>query len=395
MPFKGVDVMDVKKEFVLKSMDKNVNFTELCREYSISTKCGYKWRKRFVEEGYAGLEEHSRRPIENNRSIPEPVSVELLRIKKLHPTWGAKKILVIYKRSSSGRYTPARSTVEKLFVRAGYTGIKKRRKAENGIIIQQRITPEKPNDVWTVDFKGWWYSRNQEKINPLTIRDEYSKFILAIEAVEKGDITNVKEVFIRLFKQFGMPRIIRSDNGPPFANVLNYWGLTKLSVWWLSLGIQLDRITPGHPEQNGGHERMHRDMKKELQGKIDGTLGEHQSVFNEWRNIFNTVRPHEALGMKTPAEVYKKSEIKYPGEHIELYYAKPIKARYVNDRGYINFDNKRVFIGNPFAGYHVGLKEYVDAPMEVWFSNILLGKINPDNWLVEPEYNNVKVVFKS
>ena len=395
MPFKGVDVMDVKKEFVLKSMDKNVNFTELCREYSISTKCGYKWRKRFVEEGYAGLEEYSRRPIDNSRSIPEPVSVELLRIKKLHPTWGAKKILVIYKRSGSGRYTPARSTVEKLFVRAGYTGIKKRRKAENGIIIQQRIIPEKPNDVWTVDFKGWWYSRNQEKINPLTIRDEYSKFILAIEAVEKGDITNVKEVFIRLFKQFGMPRIIRSDNGPPFANVLNYWGLTKLSVWWLSLGIQLDRITPGHPEQNGGHERMHRDMKKELQGKIDGTLGEHQSVFNKWRNIFNTVRPHEALGMKTPAEVYKKSEIKYPGEHIELCYAKPIKARYVNDRGYINFDNKRVFIGNPFAGYHVGLKEYVDAPMEVWFSNILLGKINPDNWLVEPEYNNVKVVFKS
>ena len=126
-------------------------------------------------------------------------------------------------------------------------------------------------------------------INPLTIRDEFSKFILAIEAAEKGDITSVKAVFIRLFKQFGMPRIIRSDNGPPFANMLNYWGLTRLSVWWLSLGIQLDRITPGHPEENGGHERMHRDMKKELQGKTDGTLGEHQNVFNEWRHVFNTL----------------------------------------------------------------------------------------------------------
>jgi hypothetical protein len=166
-------------------------------------------------------------------------------------------------------------------------------------------------------------------------------------------------------------------------------------VWWLSVGIQLDRITPGHPEQNGGRERMHRDMKKELQGKIDGTLGEHQNVFYEWLDVFNTVRPHEALGMKTPAEVYKKSEIKYPGEHIELRYTKCFKVRYVNDRGYINYDTKRIFIGNPFSGYHIGLKENIDAPMEIWFSKIMLGAININNWLVEPEYNNVKVVFKS
>jgi transposase InsO family protein len=375
-------------------MDVNVNFTELCREYSISTKCGYKWRKRFVEEGYAGLEEHSRKPLGNSRSMPEPVSVELLRIKKLHPTWGAKKILAVYKRNNNGKYTPVRSTVERLFVRAGYTGVRRRRKVESGIIIQQRTVPERPNDVWTVDFKGWWYSRSRERINPLTIRDEYSKRILAIEAVEKGDTTSVKGVFIRLFTQFGLPRIIRSDNGPPFANVLNYWGLTKLSVWWLSLGIQLDRITPGHPEQNGGHERMHLDMKKELQGQIDGTLGEHQTVFNEWLNVFNTVRPHEALGMKVPADVYTKSDRKYYEEHIELRYSKGLKARYVNDRGYINYDNKRIFIGNPFAGYHVGLKNQVDAPMEIWFCNTMLGKINTDNWLVEPEYSNVKVVFK-
>ena len=143
MPFKGVDVMDVKKEFVLKAMDKNVVFTELCREYGISTKCGYNWRRRFVNEGYAGLEELSRRPNSNSRSMPEPVSVELLRIKKLHPTWGAKKILAIYKRNSNGKYSPVRSTVEKLFKRAGYTGVRRRRKVETGIIIQQRITPEK------------------------------------------------------------------------------------------------------------------------------------------------------------------------------------------------------------------------------------------------------------
>jgi len=395
MPFKGVDVMDVKKEFVLKAMDKNVIFTELCREYSISTKCGYKWRKRFVEDGYSGLEELSRKPKSNSRSMPEPVSVELLRIKKLHPTWGAKKILAIYKRNNNGKYTPVRSTVEKLFVRAGYTGVRRRRKVETRVIMQHRIVAEKPNDVWTVDFKGWWYTRNKEMVNPLTIRDEYSKRIFAIEAVEKGDTTSVKRVFIRVFKEFGLPLYIRSDNGPPFANVLNYWGLTKLAVWWMTLGIQLDRITPGHPEQNGGHERMHRDMKKELQGQIDGTLGEHQSVFNAWLETFNTVRPHEALDMKVPADVYVKSDRKYFEEHIELKYGKGFITRIVNDRGFLNLNNRRVFIGNPFTGYHVGIKEQINKPMEIWFANILLGKINTDNWFIEPEFNNVKVKFKS
>ena len=385
MPFKGVEIMDVKKEFVLKSFDKGVVFTELCREYGISTKCGYKWKQRFLAEGMAGLEEHSRRPISNSRSIPEPVSVELLRMKKLHPAWGAKKILAIYKRNNTGKYAPVRGSVENLFVRAGYTGVRRRRNLRGGsIIIQNRIEALEPNDVWTVDFKGWWYTKNRERVNPLTIRDECTKFIIAIDVVEKGDTASVKEVFKRVFKKYGLPKYIRSDNGPPFANVLNYWGLTKLSVWWMTLGIQLDRNDPGHPEQNGGHERMHRDMKTELQGQIDGSLNEHQKVFDQWRNDFNEVRPHEALGMKTPAEVYRKSKIKYTGEHIELRYAKGFRVRYVNDRGYLNLDQKRLFVGNPFAGYHVGIKEFVDKPAEVWFGNFLLGTINADTGLIEP-----------
>jgi len=384
MPFKGVDVMDVKKEFVLRSLGDRGVFTELCREYSISTKTGYKWRQRFLEEGYAGLEEHSRKPLTNSRSIPEPVSVELLRIKKLHEKWGAKKILTIYKRNNPGKYAPVRGSVENLFVRAGYTGVRRRRNLRGGNIIQNRIEPTKPNDVWTVDFKGWWYSKFKERVNPLTIRDEKSKYPLAINVVEKGDTASVKAVFIRIFKKYGLPKYIRSDNGPPFANVLNYWGLTKLSVWWMTLGIQLDRIDPGCPQQNGGHERMHRDMKTELQGQIDGSLNEHQKVFDQWRKDFAEVRPHEALGMKTPAEVYKKSERKYPGEHITLRYGKGFLSRMVNDRGFLNLKQKRIFVGNPFAGYHVGIKEFVDKPSEVWFGSFYLGIINADSGLIEP-----------
>jgi hypothetical protein len=191
-------------------------------------------------------------------------------------------------------------------------------------------------------------------------------------------------VFQRIFKKFGIPQYIRSDNGPPFANVLNFWGLTKLSVWWMTLGIQLDRDDPGHPEQNGGHERMHRDMKTELEGQIDGSLNEHQKVFDRWRKEFNEVRPHEALGMKVPADLYTKSQKKFCGENVELKYGRGYKIRMVNDRGFLNLNQRRIFVGNPFSGYHVGIKEFVDKPTEIYFGNYLLGKINKDTWLIEP-----------
>jgi transposase InsO family protein len=310
--------------------------------------------------------------------------VEILRIKGLHKTWGAKKILEIYKKNNSGKYAPVRGSVENLFVRAGYKGVSRRRNHGGGGIIKCRIEPEKPNEVWTVDFKGWWYTKDKERVNPLTIRDEASKYPLAIDVVEKGDTASVKHSFERVFLENGLPGCIRSDNGPPFANVNNYWGLTKLSVWWMTLGIKLDRIDPGHPEQNGGHERMHRDMKTELEGQIDGNLNEHQKVFDKWRKEFCEVRPHEALGMKTPAEVYKKSERKYLCEYVEMRYGRGFKVRMVNDRGYINLKQKRIFIGNPFSGYHVGVKEYIDKPTEFWFGDFLLGTINPDSGLIEP-----------
>jgi transposase InsO family protein len=383
MPFKGVDVMEIKKEFILKAMSGSYVFTQLCREYGISTNCGYKWKKRFLEKGMPGLEEHSRKPLSNSRSIPEPVSVEIIRIKNKHKSWGAKKILEIYKRNNPGKYAPVRGSVENLFRRAGLEGQKRRRNIR-GTIIQDRVEADKPNRVWTVDFKGWWYTKNKERVNPLTIRDEHGKFILAIEVTEKGDTSSVKHAFIQVFKEYGLPDYIRSDNGPPFANVLNYWGLTKLSVWWMSLGIKLDRIDPGRPQQNGGHERMHRDMARELEGQIDGTLNEHQNVFDQWRYDFNYIRPHESLGMKVPADVYAKSEKKYPGEFVELKYGRGFKERMCNDRGYINLKQKRIFVGNPFAGYHIGIKQFADKPTELWFGDFYMGTINESTWLIEP-----------
>jgi transposase InsO family protein len=308
-------------------------FTQLCREYGISTKTGYKWRERFLEQGYAGLEEESRMPRSNGKALAEWISVELLRIKKKHEAWGAAKILNIYERNHPGEHVPARSTVEHL------------------------------SDQRSADGAG------RGGINA------DSKFILGIGVAEKGDISHVKAVFERLFKEYGLPEYIRSDNGPPFASRASVWGLTKLSVWWMTLGIKLDRDDPGCPYQNGGHERMHRDMTSELEGQIDGSLNEHQRVFDAWRKEFNTERPHQALGMKRPAEVYRKSGRKYISEKVELEYGRGMKGRMANDRGWCNFHGRLLFIGNPFSGYRVGLKERAGKQTEVWFGNFLLGEI--------------------
>ncbi len=247
---------------------------------------------------------------------------------------GASKILQVYKNNHPGKFAPVRSTVENLFVRAGFTVPMKRKRNKTTNKIQIKVIPERPNQVWTVDFKGWWYTKHKEKCEPLTVRDEFSKYILDIRILDKGDTTHVKQAFEAIFKEYGLPEIIRSDNGPPFASSFNALGLSKLSVWWMSLRIKLDRIDPGCPYQNSSHERMHRDMKDELEGQIDGKLNEHQKVFDQWRVEFNTIRPHEALEMKTPSNVYVRSERIFEPEDVLIVYGKEYKSHMVNDRGF-------------------------------------------------------------
>jgi transposase InsO family protein len=390
MPWKETDLMNIKYEFVIKSFNREKTFTELCRDYGISTKTGYKWLHRFIKGGLPALKELSRRPKINGNEIAETISVELIRLKNLHKAWGASKILTIYKRKHPGEYIPARSTVENIFIRAGFSKPKKRKRHKTTNRLQTKLVPDKPNQVWTVDFKGWWYTKYKEKCEPLTIRDEFSKYILCIKVLEKGDTMHVKQAFESLFRTYGLPDVIRSDNGPPFASSFNTFGLSKLSVWWMSLGIKLDRIDPGCPYQNGGHERMHRDMKTELEGQIDGNLDEHQRVFDQWRKEFNTVRPHAAISMITPSELYTASKNKYNNDDIVIIYGRGYKSRMVNDRGFCNYNNKRYFIGNPFAGYNIGIKEF-DNVIEVWFDDFCLGTIDHKSGLLIPDIYNVKV----
>ncbi len=392
MPWKENQVVDLRLEFVMASFEKGINFTQLCAEYGISTKCGYKWKERFLTEGKAGLLDKKRTPKSSPKKIPEDVVLELIKLKNNKKFWGSKKILELYKRKFPDVKPPDKSTLDRIFQKAGLTLPKKKKRVKH---FGERISlPEKSthsNHIWTVDFKGWWYTADSEKVNPLTIRDDYSKYILSIKTLSKGDIPSVKAEFIRLFKIYGLPEIIRSDNGPPFASMQSLLGLTKLSVWWLSLGIKLDRIEPGKPYQNGAHERMHKDMARELQHEIVGNITLHQKLFDKWRIEFNRERPHESLNMKTPEQVYVKSEKLFdPNADLLLTYPFGFKQRHVNDRGYINWLGHLVMIGNPFNGFNVGIKREGDH-YSIWFANNKLGVIDNDFFLLISDTDSYKV----
>jgi transposase InsO family protein len=379
MPWKEVNVMSQKIEFVIRAMMKQESFLYLCREYGITTKTGYKWRERFLQKGRAGLEEESRRP-KSSAQTAEDIICELVRIKKLKSNWGPKKIRNLYEVGHPGEKIPSLSTVSRILEKSGFVKKRKQRRIAAKEAIQNRVVPEKCNDLWTVDFKGYWHTSKKEKVEPLTVRDEYSKYIFSIAILEKGDTSSVKREFERLFREYGLPKMIRSDNGPPFASRVSILGLTKLSVWWMSLGIQLDRTDPGSPQQNGGHERLHRDIALELEGRIAGDLTAHRIRCEEWRVEFNEERPHESLGMKTPASVYEKSERKYE-EFDGFDYPPGFQSRQVNNRGYTNLKGRHVFISNAFNGYNVGLK-ITETGWEVWFETRLIGWIDPVSFVL-------------
>jgi len=382
MPWKETDVMEQRFKFVLQSLDPTINFTELCTEYNISTKTGYKWKERFLKNGLAGLKDKSSRPHSHPKTISLDVTCDLLRIKKLKAYWGSQKILDIYSRSHPDEYIPSRASLDRIFQKAGYVSTKRPKRKYRFERIQNRVTPTRPNDLWTVDFKGWWYTSKRERCEPLTVRDEYSKYILSIKILERGDTDCVKREFERLFTTYGIPLFIRSDNGPPFACHQSLLGLTRLAAWWWSLGIQLDRIDPGKPYQNGAHERMHRDMKQELEGKINGDLKLHQSIFDVWRDEFNRDRPHAALAMKRPAEVYKPSERLYTGTVFEIQYPSGYIPRKVNNRGVINYKGHRIFICNSLSSYYLGL-QLKNGHFIVWFGNHQLGEIDLNSFLFQ------------
>jgi transposase InsO family protein len=363
--------MDQKIEFVMRSLNCQ-NFGELCREYGISRKTGYKWRERFFRGGSGGLHELSRKPKGHAEALTEETICEIVRLKQAHPAWGPVKIRELYRRKHP-KATPSESSFKRVLDRAGLTEPRKRRPArESGRLCSGRKA-QAPNEVWTVDFKGWWYGPDKARVEPLTVRDEFSRMILELRALESAKTEAVRECFARLFEAHGLPLAIRSDNGPPFASARGLLGLTRLSAEWLAMGIDLERGRPGQPQDNGAHERMHLDIRNELEA---GRIGRDQDAFDQWREEFNTVRPHQALGMRCPAEVYEPSARLYEGLPERLDYGS-MEARRVNQKGVICYRREGIFLSESLGGWDVGLAPIEDDLVEVRFASLMLGHLEP------------------
>ena len=359
--------MEQRIEFALKAM-RTLNFRALCQEYGVSAKTGYKWKQRFLQEGIEGLAEESRRPKTSPEQLPEGEVCEIVRLKMAHLSWGPRKIREVYLRRHGE--VASESTFKRVLERAGLTQKRrKRRSSEAGRLCSGRRATA-ANEVWTVDFKGWWRS-GAKRCEPLTVRDEHSRYLLEVRALQDARSETVRKSFERLFERQGLPGAIRSDNGSPFASALALLGLSRLSAWWVALGIDLERGRPGHPQDNGAHERMHRDISRELEA-----LGESdQEALDLWRQTFNFARPHEALGMRCPGELYAPSHRKYDGTPEDLEYPQMCTRR-VCQHGLIKVDGQRLFLSTSLAGWSVGLKPITQNVMDVWFGRLLLGQID-------------------
>jgi putative transposase len=367
MPWKKSEPMEERIEFGLKAL-RSENLRALCREYGITARTGYKWRERFVRFGIAGMAEESRRPRSSPGALSESEVCEIVRLKEAHRCWGPRKIRELYVRLHGE--AASESSFKRVLERAGLTERRRRRLVEGGRLHSGRRA-QGPNEVWTVDFKGWWYDGAGQRCEPLTVRDEHTRYLLELRAMDDGRSATVRRVFERLFERYGLPQSIRSDNGSPFAAMSALLGLSRLSAWWVALGIDLERGRPGHPQDNGAHERLHRDISLEL----EAVTGAHrQAALDLWREQFNQERPHEALGMRTPAELYVASERKYHGTPAALEY-RAMGSRKVNASGKINWQGERYFLSTSLAGWNVGLQS-VNEALHVWFGRLLLGQID-------------------
>ena len=382
MPWKEQDRVDQRTEFVLRSIGGGVVFQRLCEEYGISPKTGYKWRKRFIEDGLNGMHDRSRRPKCSPRSLSEDVICELIRLKNRHMNWGPVKIHDLYD-TAYGK-GPSLSSVKRVLDKAGLVKKRKRRGKRDMARISERVKASKPNEVWTVDFKGWWKMANAKRCEPLTIRDAYSWYIIGIRAMESTKTEDVQREFEAIFRVYGLPEYIRSDNGSPFASVQAPAGLSRLSAWWIGLGIRLDRSRPGHVGDNAHHERMHLDIRNELEGMIEGGKEAHQAAFDIWREEFNEIRPHESLGMRRPAEVYEKSERRYEECELEIAYPDNFMERKVSKRGVIRLWSRSILITTSLAGWNVGLKHTDDKTLDVYFDYLRLGEIDLKTFTFHP-----------
>jgi len=374
MPWQESSVMDERVRFVARLLDGEA-MSDVCREFGISRKTGYKIFNRYKDQGVDALCDRSRRPWRYANQLPAQVEDLIVRTKREKPNWGARKIReVLIKRLAGDVRVPAKSTVHAVLDRHGLVkrASKRRRNKAMGTALS---AVSAPNALWCADFKGEFKLGNREYCYPLTVTDQASRFILTCEAMQSTKEAGVFEAFVRLFQERGLPDAIRTDNGLPFASPNGLYNLSKLSVWWLRLGIAIERIKPGNPQQNGRHERMHLTLKKDACRPAQENVLQQQARFDDFVSEFNAERPHEALDMKPPGDVYRPSERSYHGLP-EVAYPLHDRDVLVTACGRICMHRKKINISTVMAGQRLGIKEVDDGIWLVSFMAYDLGYID-------------------
>jgi putative transposase len=375
--------MDERLRFVARILEGG-NMAAACREFGISRPTGYKIFNRYKDIGYQGLLDRSRRPYRHANQIPFQLESAIVGLRTEHPSWGAAKIREKLLRAFPMVPAPAKSTVHAVLDRNGLVERRKRRphKAQGTFLTD----PKSPNQLWCADFKGEFLLGNRQYCYPLTITDYSSRYLLACESLESTKSTFAFNLFERVFKDFGLPNAIRTDNGVPFASPNALFGLSKLAVWWLRLGIQIERIKPGHPQQNGRHERMHLTLKKEATRPASFNFLQQQSRFDKFIEVYNSQRPHQAIGMRYPAELYTPSA--RPFRHPEPpQYPFHDRTVCVTRCGRICIGKRKINLSQVFSGQLLGIREVDEKIWLVSFLDFDLGYFDEVEGRVEPGPN--------
>jgi len=361
--------MDERLRFVARYMEGE-KMAVLCRQFDISRKTGYKLVSRYKDCGLEGLTDRSRRPYRQSCQLPSAVEALILQLKSEYPSWGAPKIREKIRRKHSEIRLPAISTVHAVLHRHGLVNKPRRRRYRaEGTSLSR---PLQPNELWCADYKGEFMLADRRYCYPLTVTDAASRYLLGCEALLSTNRRDAFIVFERLFKDYGLPSAIRTDNGSPFANGNSLFGLTRLSVWWLRLGIGLERIKPGNPQQNGRHERMHLTLKKEATKPACKNLLQQQARFDRFLEQYNQERPHQAIGMRYPAELYTPSSRPYRGLD-DLRYPFHDRTITVTNCGRVCFGRRKINLSTALAGQNVGVKEVSDKIWMISFMQYDLG----------------------
>jgi transposase InsO family protein len=366
--------MSERLRFITDVRRRVASFSELCRHYGISRPTGYKWLERANQSGLDYLAELSRRPQTCPHATPPEVVGALIEARRHHPGWGPRKLLRLLRRRRRSGALPARSTVAAILRRHGLV-LPRRRRRYPGHPGRPLTPMAAPNVVWTADYKGQFKTGEGRYCYPLTVQDGFSRFLLACRGLTGTTSAECRPVFERLFQEYGLPEMLRTDNGVPFATGA-LGRLSPLSVWWIRLGIHPELIEPGQPQQNGRHERMHRTLKRETARPPAPTLRSQQQRFDVFRTEYNAVRPHEALHDETPAALYTRSPRLYPSRLDPLEYPGHYEVRLVSRNGGIRWNSRWVNVSHVLAGEYVGLVEIDDAEWDLYFGSVKLGRFH-------------------